>query len=251
VVSKTFAQEILVYRSVKIIGMPSDSTNPALWTHYQTEHLEVFAASKARLRFLIRLAEKLTRGRCVLNIGCGDGYLERTAQQRGWTVISVDPDATSVERLREFGLDARCGAIEALPVEEQSVDVVICTEVFEHLTPQILETGLEQIRRVLKTGGLLIGTVPYRENLAESEVFCPDCKKRFHRWGHLQSFDEAGMQAVIGKHLQVREARPVYLPAWQATDWKGKLSLFARLVFSWMRVHGSESNLLFVAARRP
>jgi SAM-dependent methyltransferase len=229
--------------------MPSESPNPALWAHYQTEHPEVFAASRTRLRFLIRLAERLTPGRCLLNIGCGDGYLERTAQQRNWKVISVDPDAKSAERLRAMGLDARCGTIEALPLPEHFVDVVICTEVFEHLTPEVLDAGLDQVRRVLKPGGLLIGTVPYRENLAENEVFCPDCKKRFHRWGHEQSFDEAGITSVIGRHLEVREARPVYLPAWQATDWKGKLSLFARQAFSWIGVHSSESNLLFVAAR--
>jgi SAM-dependent methyltransferase len=229
--------------------MPSPSTNPALWAHYQTEHTEVFAASRARLRFLIQRAERLTHGRSLLNIGCGDGYLEQTAQQRKWNVVSVDPDAKSAERLRALGLDARCGTIQALPLQQQSVDVVICTEVFEHLTPQVLDAGLDQVRRVLKPGGLLIGTVPYRENLAENQVFCPDCKKRFHRWGHEQSFDEAAITALLGRYLQVRNARPVYLPAWQATDWKGKLSLFARLAFSWMGVHSSESNLLFVAVR--
>ncbi|HEX7287457.1 MAG TPA: class I SAM-dependent methyltransferase [Candidatus Angelobacter sp.] len=229
--------------------MPSPSPNSTLWAHYQTEQLEVFAGSRARLRFLIQRAERLTHSRSLLNIGCGDGYLEQTAQKRNWKVVSVDPDAKSAERLRALGLDARCGTIQALPLQEQSVDVVICTEVFEHLTPQVLEAGLNEIRRVLKPDGLLIGTVPYRENLAENEVFCPECKKRFHRWGHEQSFDEAGITSVIGRHLQVHEARPVYLPAWQAADWKGKLSLFARRAFSWIGVHSSESNLLFVAAR--
>ena len=95
--------------------MPPDTTNPELWSHYQTEQLDVFAASKARLDFLVRLAERSVSGRSLLNIGCGDGYLERSAQQRNWTVISVDPDAKSAERLKTFGLDARCGTIEALP----------------------------------------------------------------------------------------------------------------------------------------
>jgi len=230
--------------------MPLDTTNPGLWSHYQNERLEVFAASRQRLDFLVRLAEKHSRGRCLLNIGCGDGHLERAAQQRSWKVISVDPNAESTERLKAFSVDARCGTIEALPLESASVDVVICTEVFEHLTAESLDAGLNQIRRVLKPGGLLIGTVPYRENLAESEVFCPDCKKSFHRWGHLQSFDEASMHAVLAKHLHVSKVRPVYLPAWPAADWKGKLSMFARLAFSWVGVHSSESNLLFIAASR-
>lgn len=229
--------------------MPPDTTNSEIWSHYQTEQLDVFRASRARLDALVRLAEKLASGRTLLNIGCGDGYLEQAARRKNWTVISVDPDATSVERLKAVGVDARCGLIEALPVQTHSVDVVICTEVFEHLAPEALESGLDQIRRVLKPGALLIGTVPYRENLAENEVFCPDCRKRFHRWGHRQSFDESKMQAVISRHLQVREVRPLYIPDWQSTDWKGKLSLFARQVFAWFGVHSSQSYLLFVAVR--
>jgi SAM-dependent methyltransferase len=229
--------------------MSLDTTNPGLWSHYQTEQLEVFAYSRTRLDYLIRLAQKLSQGRSLLNIGCGDGYLEQTARQRNWNVISVDPDAKSVERLKSLHIDARRGNIETLPVEAESVDVVICTEVFEHLTPEVLEAGLNQIRRVLKPGGLLIGTVPYRETLAASMVFCPDCKKTFHRWGHLQSFDEAAMKAILDRHLQVERVAPVYLPAWYAADWKGKLSMFARLAFSWVGVHSAESNLLFVAKR--
>lgn len=229
--------------------MPPDTANSEIWSHYQTQQPEVFAASKARLNFLVALAEKLTRGRTMLNVGSGDGYLERLANRRNWTVVSVDPDIDTVQRLKTLGLDARCGTIESLPVESQSLDVVICTEVFEHLSSESLESGLEEIRRVLNPGGLLIGTVPYRENLAENEVFCPDCKKRFHRWGHLQTFDEGAMQAVISRYLHVRKIKPVYLPAWHITDWKGKLSLFARLAFATCGIHSSESYLLFVAAR--
>lgn len=229
--------------------MPPDPTNSEIWAHYQTRQQEVFAASRARLDFLVGLAEKLAHGRSLLNIGSGDGYLERTAQQRNWTVISVDPDPGTAEHLKALGLDARCGSIESLPVASQSLDIVICTEVFEHLTEESLEAGLDQIRRVLKPGGRLIGTVPYRENLTKNEVFCPDCKKRFHRWGHLQSFDEGKMHAAIGKSLRVNKIKPVYLPAWYATDWKGKLSLFARLAFASCGIHSSESYLLFVAAK--
>lgn len=222
-----------------------------MWSHYQTAQLEVFAASRARLNFLVGLAEKLTRGRSLLNIGAGNGYLEQTARQRNWTVISVDPDPGTVERLRYQGLDARCGGIESLPVASQTVDMVICTEVFEHLTGESMESGLDQIRRVLKPGGQLIGTVPYREVLAANQVFCPDCKKNFHRWGHLQSFDEDKMRAAIGKSLRVQQIKPVYLPAWNVTDWKGKLSLFARLAFASFGIHSSESYLLFVAVKPP
>lgn len=229
--------------------MPPNRSPAEFWSHFQEKRTDVFAAGKGRLDYLIRLANKLTKGRRLLNIGCGNGYLEQRARQNNWTVVSVDPDEKSVARLQALGVDARCGMIESLPLEAHSVDVVTCTEIFEHLTPESLNAGLDEIRRVLKPGGLLIGTVPYRENLALSEVFCPDCRKTFHRWGHEQSFDEVSMQTLLGNYFSVRKVKPVYLPTWEVAHWTGKLSMFARLGFSWIGVHGANSNLLFVAAR--
>jgi SAM-dependent methyltransferase len=230
--------------------MSQQTSQTELWSHYQTGRLEVFAGSKSRLDFLVRLAGRLTSGRSLLNIGCGDGYLERRAQQKEWSVVSVDPDAGSINRLRSLGVEARCGLIESLPVNSQSVDIVICTEVFEHLVPDSLAAGLSEIKRALKPGGFLIGTVPYRENLTQNEVFCPHCGKTFHRWGHQQSFDQAKIHSLLRHHLRVRKVRPVYFPTWDVADWKGKLSISARLAFSWIGVHSATSNLLFIAERR-
>jgi len=229
--------------------MPLHGSPAEFWSHYQEKRADVFAAGKGRSNYLVRLANKLTKGRCLLNIGCGSGYLEQRARENSWTVVSVDPDGKAIARLQTLGVDARCGMIESLPVEAQSVDVVTCTEVFEHLTADSLNSGLEEIKRVLKPGGLLIGTVPYREDLSLNEVFCPDCKKTFHRWGHQQAFDEASMRALLRSYFFVRKVKPVYLPTWGVAHWTGKLSMLARLVFSWIGVHGANSNLLFVAVR--
>jgi len=237
----------MFYRRVTITPMPSSPTE--FWSHYQTEHVDVFAGSQTRLDFLVRRAGKLSTGRCLLNVGCGDGYLERRAVEKGWTVISVDPDPPSVARLKDLGIDARCGGIESLPVAAESVDAVVSTEVFEHLSEDIFEAGLNQIRNVLKPGGLLIGTVPYRENLSQNEVFCPDCKKRFHRWGHQQTFDEARLASFLRRYFRIRKLTPVYFPTWNVADWKGKLSIAARLAFSWAGAHTQLSSLLFVAVK--
>lgn len=229
--------------------MVSDTNQTEFWSHFQTEHVDVFAGSQTRLDFLVRLAGRLSTGGTLLNIGCGNGYLERCAQQKKWTVISVDPDSKSADRLKGLGFDGRRGTVESLPVASASIDTVICTEVFEHLSPASMESGLTEIRRVLKLGGLLIGTVPYRENLSRNEVLCPDCKKKFHRWGHQQSFDETSMRSVLSKYLAVRKVQAMYYGTWNVSRWPGKLSIAARLAFSWVGIHGDNSNLLFVASR--
>lgn len=40
-------------------------------------------------------------------------------------------------------------------------------------------------------------TVPYKENLEESIVVCPKCNAKFHRWGHMQVFDEEKMDIIL------------------------------------------------------
>lgn len=217
------------------------------WSHFQTKRTDVFDASKTRLDFLLKVAKQISNGPSLLNIGCGNGYLERRALLENWRVTSVDPDAKSVDRLKSLGIDARCGTVESLPIDSKSLDVVVCTEVLEHLATVVIAAGLEEIRRVLVPGGALIGTVPYRENLAESQVFCPRCKEESHRWGHQQSFDESRVRSVLSEYFLVRKVRPIYLPVWNATDWKGKLSLSARLIFSLFAVYSSKANILFIA----
>jgi SAM-dependent methyltransferase len=229
--------------------MPQDIPQTELWSHIQTERLDAFEGSKTRLDSLIRRAEKLTKGRNLLNIGCGNGYLETRAQSRQWQVVSVDPDPKSVSRIKSMGIDARCGSVASLPLPSASMDIVICTEVFEHLTEETLDLGLTEIKRVLVPGGILIGTVPYRENLSDNEVFCPHCSRTFHRWGHHQSFDEVKMRSVLGRELSLSTVKPLYFVPWTQTGWKGKLLWSARYAFGMVGIYGSSANLFFQAVR--
>lgn len=51
-----------------------------------------------------------------------------------------------------------CDIID-MPLEDNSVDVVLCTEVFEHLKDPVL--AVQEIARILKSGGELILTAPF------------------------------------------------------------------------------------------
>jgi len=171
------------------------------------------------------------------------------ASARGWKVLSVDPVEKSMARLVAAGIDARCGMIESLPVASNSVDVVVCTEVLEHLSPDSLADGLKEVRRVLMAGGVLIGTVPYRENMIDNEVFCPHCHQVFHRWGHHQSFDENKVRAILGEYFHVVRVRPSYFPQWDSLNWKGKLGASAQWVLSLFRVYGATARIVFIASK--
>jgi len=218
----------------------------AIWSYMQNEKPEVFLGAQARLNFLLRIARKVAGTGNLLNIGAGSSYLELRARQSGWTVVSVDPDERTCERLRDQGIDARVGFIERLPVESESIDVVVATELLEHLTPDEFHSGLAEIKRVLVPQGVLIGTTPYREDLAASTVVCPDCKKVFHRHGHQQSFTSDSMRSELSKYLTVQRCKPVVFTPWNILNWKGKILALLQTVVARVGIHGENENLLFV-----
>ncbi len=227
---------------------PSAMAQEKLWEHFQSAGINRFDHARWRLSKLLREATKRTQGRSLLNIGCGNGSLEFAAQAQGWNVISVDPDQAAINRLALKGINAKVGRIESLPIDEGALDVVICSEVLEHLSPQVMRQGLAEIRRVLKIGGFLIGTTPYRELLTNQEVFCPHCHEIFHRWGHQQSLDEVSMQHYLAEVLNVVEVRARYFPVW-ATNWKGKAINAALALLGQFGSHGQNSNLFFIASK--
>jgi len=224
------------------------SNQQAIWSYFQQERIGSFDGAYWRLERLVNYAARRHRFPAILNIGIGNGYLELLAQQRRWAVTSVDPDEAAVNRLRAQSIDARCGVIELLPLESESVDVVFASEVFEHLKPASLCAGVQEIARVLKHGGHLLGTVPYKENLAENECVCPQCRHIFHRWGHEQAFTVAKMRAVLERSLNVDICEPRYFPSWKSMDLRSRINAGLRIcILNPLGIHRSNENILFVA----
>lgn len=175
-----------------------------IWEHYQRNRLDAFDASRPRLTFLLdQIARRCPGTPHVLNIGVGDGFLDRQAKAAGWRIESVDPDAHAISRLVADGITGHVAGIERLPQADGSMDVVVATEVLEHLNDHQLSAGVSEIARVLKPGGLFIGTVPHAENLLEQQAVCPRCNEVFHRWGHQRSLTIDDVRALLAPGFAV------------------------------------------------
>jgi SAM-dependent methyltransferase len=181
----------------------------------------------------------------ALNIGAGAGLLEELLIRQGWSVRSLDPSENAIKRLREKGIGGTVGRIEALPYEDGFFDVVFCSEVLEHLSDSELDRAMREIIRVLKPGGYLLGTVPYKENLKENEVICPECGKTFHRWGHHQQFDHEKLRNTFGKSFKVSAIRPMLFIHWRKLNLKRKVAAFIKLFLLFIGSHGSNETLYF------
>jgi SAM-dependent methyltransferase len=191
-----------------------------IWAHFQDPANDGFREAAARYQTLVALVERqVPRGR-ALNLGIGGGGVERGFLDRGWTVASLDPDASAVARLRAEGIDARHGYAQAMPFETNTFDAVVVSEVLEHIADDDRGSVIAELRRVLRRDGVLVGTVPYRETLADQVTVCPECGNTFHRWGHVGSFDVATIRSLLAPHFRVRQCA-----ARCFVNWQGPLSV--------------------------
>lgn len=169
-----------------------------IWAYFQNEGEAAFESALPRYRYIQSRLKKLAATPAkVLNIGVGTGKLEDVLAKSGYLVSALDPDLNAINKLVNVGIDAHVGIAQLLPFPGGSFDVVIASEVLEHLTAAESRDAISEVLRVLKKGGYFIGTVPYREPLADNLTVCPCCGERFHRWGHLQSFDREILAALF------------------------------------------------------
>jgi 2-polyprenyl-3-methyl-5-hydroxy-6-metoxy-1,4-benzoquinol methylase len=118
--------------------------------------------SAARLDWLI---SKLQRSDRVIELGCGTGYMiSLPLRLLGYDICGVDLDGPSVEYgqsvMCEAGLDRSVLKVCDLRDIDGSFDVIIASEVLEHLDDDELVEALATIHAKLASGGRLLVTVP-------------------------------------------------------------------------------------------
>jgi SAM-dependent methyltransferase len=97
----------------------------------------------------------------ILNAGCGEGLYSDFLESFADVSEIIDMDL-AMPRISALRADPRhtdiAGSVAALPLQDASLDWVLCTEVIEHVADD-RAAGLE-IGRVLKPGGFALVSVP-------------------------------------------------------------------------------------------
>ena len=124
--------------------IPESSNSPTFWEHIH------------RYRF----AAMWVKDKRVLDIASGEGYGSFGLLGAGAkSIIGVDVDGEAcAHAARKYGIEARIGSAEEIPVETASIDVVVSFETIEHVPNP--KRFVQEISRVLAPGGLLIISTP-------------------------------------------------------------------------------------------
>ena len=125
------------------------------WSSYFENHYERYLVT-------IEMIRDLGEGRRILEVGCLPGHLTVLLREAGLDVHGVDIDPGRVQPLWDrygIGVEAVDIETEPLPFVDDRFDLVLFTEMLEHLRVNPLH-ALREISRVLRPGGTLLLSTP-------------------------------------------------------------------------------------------
>jgi len=157
----------------------------------------------AQWRFYVA-ALQLQPGQVVIDIGCNNGEAERLLLSEYpliGRVIGIEKDqdrySEAVERWQDTGSSAqvefRLADAQQLPFPDDYADRILCVETLEWVKQP--DKALQEIRRVLKTGGLAV--VIHTD--FDTQIFNAADKRRARKIVYL--FSDAGPNGQIGRKL--------------------------------------------------
>ncbi|RWY57345.1 class I SAM-dependent methyltransferase [Mucilaginibacter gilvus] len=114
-------------------------------------------------RPLLKMLDK-DKNRCILDLGCGNGYLVNHLLSLGYNVYGTDASEQGIAIARKTNPErffVQDLSIDKLPPELQGLkfDTIISTEVIEHLYDP--EKFIDFCKRALTANGELIISTPY------------------------------------------------------------------------------------------
>ncbi len=126
----------------------------------------------------------------ILDVGSGSAWVAKYFISKNINVTSLDISKENVLKAKNYFSNSKHSQLVSdsfhLSVKNNSYDVVIASEIIEHVIDP--KEFVKELFRVVKPGGKLIITTPYKEKLRY--YLCIHCNKKTPVHAHIHSFDE-------------------------------------------------------------
>lgn len=115
-----------------------------------------FQSNKERLKERLDIIKKY-KPKKVLDVGCGLGFLVDCLRANGLDAVGVDGS----EALKEFwkGDYYQVADANSLPFNDNTFDLVISTDFFEHIPEDEIKQVYSEMKRVVKPGGKILASI--------------------------------------------------------------------------------------------
>jgi len=106
----------------------------------------------SKMRVIQKYLRDRGKGSKILDAGCGEGVLVEEFRNIGYKIEGIDLNYES-----EY---VRLGDLRDLPYDDNSFDIVLLLDVFEHFEFRDQLRVLSEVNRVLHSRGTLLATIP-------------------------------------------------------------------------------------------
>lgn len=187
--------------------------------YYSESHPIVRWIERRRLELLARCASAQPDDR-VLEVGCGAGHVLQLFDASDRTGVDLSESMLARARAR-LGPHVRLirGSADGLPFDDGSFDVVLCTEVLEHVPDP--RSAIAELMRVARPDARVVVSIPNEKNIDRAKrivrsvpvmrTLLRTLAAEDNEW-HLHRFDAALLNEVADGVAEVRQLHPVPFP---------------------------------------
>jgi SAM-dependent methyltransferase len=147
----------------------------------------------------------------ILDVGTSTGTNLRMLLELGYRKVQgLDLSPEAQRYCAEKGLgDVRLGSILDLPFDDQAFDLVLATDVIEHVDQD--DVALQEVHRVLKPGGRTIITVPAFMALWGPQDVASEHRRRYRKHELLERIERAGLEVIDSYYFNYLLFGPIFV----------------------------------------
>lgn len=142
----------------------------------------------------------------VVDIGCGSGRHSLMMLNEGFSVIGIDSSETSIDIARkitgsypqervQFFIK---NIVQGLPLEDNSLDAAVCWGVLHYLNSSQVMMVLNEIKRILKPGGIFALTLRSIEDSECKRLVTKDFQKS-------KAYESDGLEFIYYNEEEMKE----------------------------------------------
>jgi 2-polyprenyl-3-methyl-5-hydroxy-6-metoxy-1,4-benzoquinol methylase len=198
-----------------------------IWEFYSSSvaHRKKYFGNRCGIQVARLLSHKLFhKVTSILDYSCGRGDILEACipfLKSHHKIYACDISEKGIEittdRLKNTPNFSGATAIKTFPSHfpNQAFDLVIATEIIEHLNSTELHQVLSDLARITAKGRYVFITTPYEEDLHSEETMCPECGCVFHRWQHQRSWSPDELVSILSSYgFTTLECKNLQWGAW-------------------------------------
>ena len=148
---------------------------------------------RERRHLLSGMVAGVTPG-AALDIGAAGGGNTRVLQAAGWSVAALEYGADGAEVAADRGLPVLRADATALPVADDSLDLVVAFDVLEHILDD--DSAVTEVARALRPGGRFLVAVPADPRLWSDHDVAVDHVRRYTRTTLREVLERGGFEVT-------------------------------------------------------